>query len=159
MLISVVLSVLLSSGAVAQSTTTAAVPAPAKRQAVRTIDIVGTDDMKFDVTRIEARAGERLRIRLTAKGTMPKLAMAHNVVVLRPGVDEQAFNSAALTARATNFVPPSRVQDVVASTALAGAGETVEVTFAVPSTTGAYPYICSFPGHFNAGMRGTLVVK
>ena len=42
---------------------------------------------------------------------------------------------------------------------LAGAGETVEVTFKVPAAAGEYPYICSFPGHFQAGMKGTLAVK
>ena len=42
---------------------------------------------------------------------------------------------------------------------LAGAGETVEVTFKVPAAAGEYPYICSFPGHFQAGMKGMLSVK
>jgi uncharacterized cupredoxin-like copper-binding protein len=33
------------------------------------------------------------------------------------------------------------------------------VTFGVPAKPGSYTFICSFPGHFNAGMRGTLVVR
>ena len=49
--------------------------------------------------------------------------------------------------------------EVVAATALAGPGETVDVTFKVPAAAGSYPFICSFPGHFTAGMKGTLVVK
>ena len=32
-------------------------------------------------------------------------------------------------------------------------------TFKVPAEAGSYDYICSFPGHFAAGMRGKLVVK
>jgi azurin len=156
----VTVALLLSLGAPPQAGTPrgAAKPQAASRQ-VRTVDILGTDDMKFDVTRITARRGEQLRIRLKSTGTMPKLAMGHNVVVLKQGVDATAFNRAALTARATDFVPPDRKQDVVAATALAGAGETVEVTVVVPAKPGNYTFICSFPGHFNAGMRGTLVVR
>ena len=51
-------------------------PAPA---AVRTIEIIGNDDMKYSVTRIVAKRGEVLRIRLVSKGTIPKIVMAHNV--------------------------------------------------------------------------------
>jgi uncharacterized cupredoxin-like copper-binding protein len=29
----------------------------------------------------------------------------------------------------------------------------------VPKAPGSYPYVCTFPGHFQAGMRGTLEVK
>src|SRR5690348_12736122 len=54
----------------------------ADAKGVRTIDIVGTEDMKFSVTNIAAKRGEQLRIRLTAKGSMPKVAMAHNFVLL-----------------------------------------------------------------------------
>ena len=37
-------------------------------------------------------------------------------------------------------------------------GETVDVSFKAPAA-GTYPYICSFPGHLAAGMKGSLVVK
>jgi azurin len=48
--------------------------------------------------------------------------------------------------------------DVIAHTGLVGPGETVEVTFKAPAA-GTYTFLCSFPGHFAAGMKGTLVVK
>jgi azurin len=48
---------------------------------------------------------------------------------------------------------------VLAATKLAGNGETVEVTFDAPKTPGVYDFICTFPGHFAAGMKGTLTVK
>jgi uncharacterized cupredoxin-like copper-binding protein len=44
-------------------------------------------------------------------------------------------------------------------TTLVGPGETAEVTFKVPSAPGSYTFLCSFPGHFVAGMKGMLVVK
>ena len=138
-------------------------PAGAAGQAaakgVRTIEIVGTDDMKFDKATIAAKRGEQLRVRLVAKGSMPKIAMAHNFVLLKKEASQVKFVQASAAARATDFVAPELKDQVIAATALAGAGETVEVTFKVPDVAGDYPYVCSFPGHFQAGMRGTLNVK
>jgi azurin len=136
------------------------VPAPLAAQAgPRTIEIVSTDDMKYDKTTIEAKPGETIRIRLTPKGTMPKIAMSHNVVVLKLGTDAAAFVAAGVSARATDFIAPEKKSQVIASTPLAGNGETVETTFKVPAAPGNYPYVCTFAGHFLAGMKGTLVVK
>jgi azurin len=125
----------------------------------RTIVIVSSDDMKYDKTTIEAKPGEQIRIRLTPKGTMPKIAMSHNVVVLKAGTDAAAFVTAGASARATDYIAPDKKAQVIASTPLAGNGETVETTFKVPTAPGSYPYVCTFPGHFVAGMKGTLVVK
>ena len=100
-----------------------------------------------------------MRIRLTAKGVMPKIAMAHNVVVLKKAADAAAFATAAASARATDFIPAANKGDVIAHTGLAGNGETVEVTFKVPAAAGSYPFLCTFPGHFVVGMKGNLVVK
>ena len=131
----------------------------ASAKGVRTVEIVGTEDMKFSLTTIAAKPGEQLRVRLVVKGAMPKVAMAHNFVLLNKGASPVDFVSAAVMASATGYIPDAKKADVVAHTALAGAGETVEVVFKVPAAAGDYPYLCSFPGHFQAGMRGTLAVK
>jgi azurin len=125
----------------------------------RTVEIIGSDDMKYSVTSISAKPGETLRIRLVSKGTLPKIAMAHNVVVLKAGAKQIDFVNAASLARTTDFIPPDMKDQVLAATTLAGPGETVEVTFKVPAAAGSYPYVCTFPGHFAAGMRGTIVAK
>lgn len=143
----------------APATKPAAKPADKAAAGVRTVEIIGTDDMKFNTTTINAKPGEQLRIRLIAKGAMPKIAMAHNVVVLKKEADPAAFATAAASARATDFIPAANKGDVIAHTGLAGNGETVEVTFKVPAAAGSYPYLCTFPGHFVVGMKGNLVVK
>jgi azurin len=125
----------------------------------RTIEITGGDDMKFSVTTIRARAGEPLRIRLVSKGTIPKIAMAHNVVVLKAGTDAAKFIIEGASSRATDFVPPSMKNSVIAQTAFAGPGETVQVVFNAPLKPGSYPFVCTFAGHFQSGMKGTLIVK
>ena len=134
-------------------------PAAADAKGVRTIEIIGTEDMKFSVPTITAKPGEQLRVRLTAKGVMPKIAMAHNFVLLTKKAVVTDFVTAAMNARATDFIPADKKADVIAYTGLAGAGETVEVTFKVPAAAGDYTYLCSFPGHFQAQMKGTLTVK
>jgi len=166
----VILSIMLVSPLAAQTPATTkpapstAKPAadtqkPAAAKGVRTVEIIGTEDMKFSLTTITAKPGEQLRVRLVVKGAMPKVAMAHNFVLLNKGASPVDFVSAAVMASATAYIPDAKKADVVASTGLAGAGETVEVVFKVPAAAGDYPYLCSFPGHFQAGMRGTLTVK
>jgi azurin len=127
--------------------------------AARTIEMTGGDDMKYNVTEIKAKPGETIKIQLKNVGTLPKMAMAHNVVVLKPTTKLVEFNQAAAMARDTNFIPAAMKGDVIASTELAGPGETVEVSFKAPTAAGSYPFMCTFPGHFTAGMKGNLVVK
>lgn len=127
--------------------------------AARVIEIVGTDDMKYSVNTINAKRGEQLTVRLVSKGTLPKIAMAHNFVLLKLGTSQIKFAEAAAQARPTDFIPPDMKNQVIAHTGLAGPGETVEVTLKVPNAAGSYPYLCTFPGHFAAGMRGNLIVK
>jgi azurin len=132
--------------------------APAAKGEARTIELTASEDMKYDKTRLTARPGEKIRVVLKAIGSMPKAAMAHNFVLLKADASPLEVNNAAFNARATDFVPESQKDKIIAFTPLAGGGETVEVTFTAPKA-GTYPYLCTFPGHFVQGMKGTLVVK
>jgi len=136
----------------------AAAKAPAAK-GVRTIELTGGDDMKFNLTKIEAKPGETLRVVLKSTGTIPKVAMGHNFVLIKLGSDVAEFIKASMNASATEYVPQDLKAQIVGSTKLAGPGETVEVTFKVPAKAGSYPYLCTFPGHYAAGMKGELVVK
>ena len=125
----------------------------------RTIDIVANDEMKYSVTTITAKPGEQLRVRLIARGVVPKIAMAHNFVLLKPGTNELKFVEAGAAFRDQDFVAPTMKASVLAKTTLAGPGETVQVVFTAPAKPGSYSYLCTFSGHFQAGMRGVLIVK
>jgi azurin len=127
--------------------------------AQRTIEMTGTDNMKFSVTSIEAEAGEQITIKLTTKSQIPKMAMAHNVVVIDKDADVGEIAQASMKARDNDYIAPEYEDQIIAATGLAGGGETVEVTFKVPEEPGNYEYICSFPGHFQAGMKGILTVQ
>jgi azurin len=160
-----ILPVLLSASLAAAQTPAAPKPAPsqakpaASSSAARSVELAAGDDMKYSVTEITAKPGETLHVKLVSKGTLPKVAMAHNFVLLKSTAKVNDFANAAAMARATDYIPADMKTDVIAATTLAGPGETVEVTFKAPTAPGTYQYLCTFPGHFAAGMKGTLVVK
>jgi azurin len=125
----------------------------------RVVKMKGTDAMQYDLKRIEAKPGEALKIQLSTVSAMSKQEMAHNFVLLAKGAPVDAFIMEAAMARNSEYIPAGKKSLILASTKLAGAGETVEVVFNAPKEPGEYLYVCTFPGHYLAGMKGTLVVK
>jgi azurin len=121
--------------------------------------IVANDQMKFSVTHIEARPGQTVHVTLSNEGTMPKAVMGHNWVLLKAGVDANAYANAAMAAAADDYEPKARADQVLASIPLLGPKKEGEVTFDAPQVSGTYFFLCSFPAHCQAGMRGELVVK
>ncbi len=126
----------------------------------RVIEMKGNDDLKFTVEDIEARPGEVVKVKLTTVSDFPKSAMAHNFVLLALDADPQKVASASAKAHKNEYIAPEmKEEQILAHTGLAGGEETVSVTFTVPEEPGDYEYICSFPGHFSGGMKGTLQVS
>ena len=113
----------------------------------------------YSITAITATPGETLRVVLVSTSTMPKLAMAHNFVLLARGTDAAALVKAGRNSRDTDFIPAAQKDKVLAMTALAGPDEKVEVTFTVPAQKGKYEFICTFPGHYTLNMKGVLTVQ
>jgi azurin len=125
----------------------------------RTVTISGSESMKYDMTTITAKPGETLHIVLKAIGTMPRIAMMHDFVLLKPGTDAMSFANTLAADKPGTPLPPALKAKVIASTPFAAGGETVDATFKAPTAPGSYTYLCTFPGHFQSGMKGTLVVK
>src|SRR6476620_6525854 len=71
----------------------------------RTVELTGGDDMKYSTTAIQAKPGETLHIVLKSTGTVPKMAMAHNFVLLKATTKVDAFATAAMSAQATGYIP------------------------------------------------------
>ncbi len=125
----------------------------------RAIEVTGDDTIKFSVTEIRATPGERLSVTLVNTGSMPKFSMGHNWMLLAADVQIEPFLVAAAEAPTTDYVPASMQDTILASTRLLGPGERDTVTFAAPTAPGRYEFICSFPGHYQVGMRGVLIVE
>ena len=137
----------------------AASQARAAEGAIHEVAIAANDQMKFSVTEIKATPGEAIHVRLTNTGTMPKQVMGHNWVLLKAGQDPVAYANAAAPAAGENYEPKALAERVIASIPLLGPKKEGEVTFMAPATPGIYYYLCSFPAHCQAGMRGKLVVQ
>ena len=144
----------------AASASTASAPSAAPAApAVANIELTANDSMKFNQTRFEVNAGQEVKVTMTNLGTMPKVAMGHNFILLKKGTDLKAFTDAAIMAAATDYVPASLADQVIAHTKLLGPKQSDEITFKAPTEPGEYPFICSFPAHFLSGMKGVIVVK
>lgn len=140
------------------STTPPPVAAPAAPVAA-IIEITANDSMKFNLTRFEVSAGQEVKLTLTNLGTMPKVAMGHNLVILKKGTDPKGYADAAIMAVATEYVPAALADQVLTHTKLLGPKQSDEITFKAPTEPGEYPFLCTFPAHFLSGMKGVMVVK
>lgn len=135
------------------------ISASALAQNTKVVAMKGTDQLKFSVENIQATPGQKITVELTNESKFPAVSMSHNFVLLKQATDAEAFDKAGLTHADNGYMDPKLKDQVIAHTGMAGGGETVEVTFNAPKKPGKYIYICTFPGHFGAGMKGTLTVK
>lgn len=112
--------------------------------------------MLFDTTLITVPASKPVSLIFHNRDQM-----AHNVVIVTPGSSEKVGKAADAMAGLKdgyerNFVP--NLAEVVAATPLVNAGTSFQLDFKAPDKAGAYPFICSFPGHWRV-MKGILKVE
>jgi azurin len=127
---------------------------------ISTIEITVSDNMRFTPSEIHVRPGQPIRVVLRSVGAMPKTALAHNFVLLKPGTSPRAFvNKVSVSANEPDLNDPAVKAQIIVATPLVGSGETTDTTFQAPSRPGEYDFVCTFRGHFNLGMKGQLIVK
>ena len=112
--------------------------------------------MKFDRDELIVAPGQLVQLVFTNPDVMQ-----HNFVLGAAGALEQIGSAAdqmlaSGDALAQSYVPQSPL--VLYSTAIVDPGQTITVQFRAPADAGAYPYVCTFPGHWRL-MNGTLRVK
>ncbi len=134
-------------------------PAARSAEPEKTVVIVSNDNLKFNVTKIEAKPGEKIHVQLRNEGTLPKASMGHNWILLDSDAEAVPYAMAAIPARDTAFQPKALASHVLACIPLLGPKEVGDVTFEAPTKPGKYPYICSCSGHSLTGMRVELIVK
>lgn len=136
----------------------AAAPKAAAAGTAKAFTLTGSDNMRFTPSVIRVKAGDKVKVTLKTVSAMPKIAMAHNFVLLKAGVDAAAVAGAGATERNTNFVAKKSEPQIIVHSGLVGGGESVTVEFTAPAA-GKYQFICTFPGHFQGGMVGQLIVE
>jgi plastocyanin len=112
--------------------------------------------MQFSPRELRVKAGQSVRIVFEN----PDL-MQHNLVLVADGADEAVGMLADQMASkpegfAKNFIPESA--SVLQATPLVNPNGRAELKFTAPTKPGAYPYLCTFPGHWRV-MRGVLIVE
>ncbi len=127
-------------------------------EADKKITVTCNDTMKFDTAEITAKVGETVSITVKNVGNLPKVAMGHNLVILKPGTEPMGFAGKCVATKDTTGLPADEadMKLVVASSKMLGPGEEETITFEAPAV-GEYPFICTFPGHA-ALMKGVLKV-
>jgi len=126
---------------------------------VTIVEMTGNDRMKFNLEAFTVPAGSKIKLTFTNHGKMPKAAMGHNVVFLVADADEGAFATAAAAARDNDYIPADLEDQMLAHTKLLGPGESDTIEFTAPDAPGEYEFLCSFPAHLYAGMRGVMTVE
>ncbi len=112
-----------------------------------TIDAADAGTLAYKTTAVEATAGE-----VTVTFNNPG-ALAHNVVIVKTGEERPAVD--ASMASAPDFLPPADKALGHSKTIATGASD----SFTVSLQPGTYSFICTYPSHYDAGMKGTLTVK
>jgi azurin len=135
-----------------------AAPAPTEAPALEAQPVsLGTNggEWQFDTTSIELAAGEAtvLTFNNGAKTT------PHNWLLIS-GDDYAAIEinkTGEQAGEGAAYIPDD--QRIIARTAgLVKGGQSESVAFTAPAA-GTYIYLCTFPGHFELGMKGVLTVK
>jgi plastocyanin len=112
--------------------------------------------LQYKQTELTAKPGEALALRFKNTDVMP-----HNWVLVKPGtMQEVGTASFAMLndpdAGKKHYVPD--LNAVLEHVPVVNAGQQHVLHFRAPAELGDYPYICTFPGHWQA-MRGVLVVR
>ncbi|MFC5051012.1 plastocyanin/azurin family copper-binding protein [Rubritalea spongiae] len=113
--------------------------------------------LKFDKTSFKVKAGESVALVLKNADVMP-----HNLVIVKPG-KKQAVGEAAFKmlsdpeALKKSYVPDDK-SDVIAFTFVVDPKGSHTTYFTAPEQKGEYPYICTFPGHWQV-MQGKMIVE
>jgi azurin len=131
-------------------------PAAAEAAQVTKIEIESTDQMKYNLSELKAKAGAKVSLTLKHTGSLPVTAMGHNIVILAAGVSSDEFVVKANAAGPEKNYLHDGANVVVASKVIGG-GESVTVEFTAPAA-GSYDYLCSVPGHYFM-MKGKFIVE
>lgn len=116
---------------------------------------IGTipEKMAYDVRQLTVKPGKKVKLTFANFDFMP-----HNILLVKPGrAEEVGLAAVNLGAKGfdVGFVPES--SEILWHSRLVDFGQEEVIEFTAPSEEGAYPYICSFPGHHRL-MRGMLYV-
>lgn len=110
---------------------------------VTTVSIKAITGLQFDVVQFHVKPGAKVNLIFTNTDDM-----SHNFLITKPGARLEVVNAALkLEERAPemNYIPKS--SQVLWSIPVLSPNQTKSLTFTAPIQAGAYPYVCTYPGH------------
>jgi azurin len=110
--------------------------------------------LQFAPAALSATAGQQVQV--TFKNG--SAAQKHNWVLVKGGDDvaQKVDDAGATAGEAAGYIPSD--PNILASVKLLDGGASGNASFTAPAA-GTYTFLCTFPGHYVAGMKGTLTVK
>jgi putative heme-binding domain-containing protein len=125
-------------------------------EAGREVKISAATGLRFNIKKFNVKAGERISLTLENPDAMP-----HNIAITKPG--KLAAVGTGSNAMANHpdggvkqYIPPGG--DVLVYTDVIEPGKNFTIHFNAPKEPGEYPYLCTFPGHWQI-MNGVMVVE
>jgi len=112
------------------------------------------ESLAFKPATLAAQAGAQVSV--TFKDA--SASQQHNWVLVKGGDDVAAkVDEAGATAGAAKgYIPDD--PNIITSIKLLNAGESGTASFTAPAA-GTYTFLCTFPGHYATGMKGTFTTK
>ena len=119
----------------------------------RTITIDMSDDMRYAPAAVDVKQGETVRFVVANKG-----ATMHELVLGTKGDIEK--HAKAMKAAPTGHAHSHHTPHVHASPSMVHleAGKSGEIVWRF-NRAGTFEYACLLPGHYEAGMKGTISVR
>lgn len=112
------------------------------------------EQMQYDITNFEVKAGETVAIIFTNND-----AMQHNLLIGDMGtlevIGSMADELAQKGGEQVDYIPT--IPQVLAAIPLINPGESYRLEFTAPAKPGDYPFVCTFPGHWRT-MKGVMRV-
>ena len=133
------------------------VPGADKQPFTDSIQLQANENMRFDKELFKVHTGKKLTLIFKNTSAASAVAMSHNVVILKPGVDIADFADVAKNASAEQYVPSSLASLVIAHTKQVGGGAADQVDFTLTQPA-VYDFICSYPGHWGT-MQGKIIAE
>jgi azurin len=125
----------------------------------KSFHLEGYDYMRYSVEEITVAPGTSVELTLKTVSEIPKSQMAHNWVLLKKETDVESFVNQCTQHEENDYLDPSLTGRILAHTGMLGGGEEETISFKAPTEPGRYVYVCTFPGHYVAGMKGILTVQ
>lgn len=119
----------------------------------KTLQIKTVPGLKYSVTDITVKAGQKIKIEFENPDDMP-----HNLLIVEPGTADKVGQTAlklGIKGNSVDYVPD--MKEVLYHTKLLSPGNNETIYILAPLKPGKYTFVCTYPGHYMS-MRGTITV-